>query len=274
MITDLDGIINGLANQVQVAPINKASIATQAAGGFSSLWRATGIPAQGAIPAAAAICDKTLTGALLNFTNAGGGESLYLARVFMVSGNSGTNISVYDRLAHMGGLSGVTTGSQTAGVDITSLAGTRCAADFSDVTWWADIYADVGTSAQTCTVTYTRYPGGAGNTGRTTTFTLGGASPANQDSRSYQIIPTGADKIQSIESVSIPVSTGTAGSWGITASKSLSSVSLGLSNAGEVYDWAQLGLPAVPNDACLYFVAICGTTSTGTLIGSAKLIRG
>ena len=51
-------------------------------------------------------------------------------------------------------------------------------------------------------------------------------------------------------------------------------MSLGNANAGEVYDWQMLGLPKVEDDACPFMVMICGTTTTGTLIGSAKLIQG
>ena len=52
-ILSVDDVVAGMTQRSQSLIIAKASIATQAAAGFSSLWRATGVPAQGAIPAAA-----------------------------------------------------------------------------------------------------------------------------------------------------------------------------------------------------------------------------
>jgi len=271
MIATLDQLIAALANNSEPAVINKASIATQAAGGFSSLWRATGTPAQGAIPGAAAICTKSLLGALKGFASAGGGESVYLGRLFLLSGNSATSVQLHDRLAHMGGLSGTVTTAQTVGVDVTSLIGSRCAADCQAVQWWIEQYTAIGTTAVSATVTYTD---ALGNAGKTVSVSIGGASPLNQPSRMFPI-PAPADgiAIKSIQTIQ-HATTGTAGSYGITATRSLGGLSLGLANSGVVADWAGLGLPQVPNDACIFPIMICGTTSTGVLYGNAELITG
>ena len=63
-ITTRDQIIDGLANNNDRIMWDKASIATQVVGQYCSLWRATGVPGQGAIPSAAAYCTKALTGAV------------------------------------------------------------------------------------------------------------------------------------------------------------------------------------------------------------------
>lgn len=272
-ITTVDGLVDALANNATAFVVNKASIATQAAGGFSSLWRATGTPAQGAIPGAAAVCTKALTGAF-SFNNPVDPVKSYLARGFLLSGNSATDVQVHDRLAHMGGLSGTVTTAQTVNVDVSgssnNLDARRGDSNYSDVQWWIEIYTDIGTTAVTATVTYTN---AAGTSGRTTTVSIGGASPLNQDSRMFPIIGNGGEFIQSIQSIQ-HVTTGTAGSYGITATRSLGGMSLGLANAGQVYDWALLGLPRVHDDACLFMVMICGTTSTGALYGTFKLVQG
>ncbi len=274
-ITTRDGLVNAMGNASQIMLVNKATIANQAAAGWSSLWRATGTPGQGAIPSTAAICDRSLLGTLV-YNNAGGGSSSYLSRLALAAGNANTLVQIHDRLAHMGGLSGVTTGAQTVGVDVSSLRGTRCASDCSDVQWWAEIYTDIGVTGQTCTVTYTHDDGtGPGLTGQTFTFTLGGASPANRASRLFPLVPsTAGHKIRSIQSVNIGTSTGTAGSWGITATKVLTDCQLQTANATQVMDWSQLGLPKVPTDACLMLVMLAGTTSTGTLIGNVQMSQG
>jgi hypothetical protein len=276
-ITTLDGLVAALGGSgVQTAVINKASIATQATSGYSSLWRGTGTPAQGAIPSTAAVIDKTLSGALINFTNAAGGQSVYLAHAAILNAtNSSMTFELHDRLAHMGGLSGVTTGNQTVSVDVSgtgsNMAARRGASGYVDVQWWAEIYTDIGTTGQTCTVTYTN---AAGTPSQTTTFTLGGASPANQDSRIFPIIGNGGEFIQSIQTVSIGTSTGTAGSWGITATRKLAVISAPLLNVTTVADWAQLGLPKIENDACLFGISLCGTTTTGNWLGQFRFITG
>lgn len=271
MITTLDQLIDAMANASESIVISKASIATQAAGGFSSLWRATGTPGQGAIPGAAAVCTKSLLGALKDFANAGGGESVYLGRLFLLSGNSATDVQLHDRLAHMGGLSGTVTAAQTVNLSVASLIGSRCNADCQSVQWWIEQYTDIGTTAVSATVTYTD----ANDVGsKTVSVGIGGASPLNQDSRMF-LIPDPADgvAIKSIQTIQ-HATTGTAGNYGITATKAIGGLSLGLANNGSVADWASLGLPRVPNDACIFPIMICGTTSTGTLYGNAKLITG
>ena len=63
-ISTRDQLIDGLGNNNSRILLDKASIASQAAGTFVSLWRATGQPGQGAIPAAVAVCNNALTGAI------------------------------------------------------------------------------------------------------------------------------------------------------------------------------------------------------------------
>jgi hypothetical protein len=120
--------------------INKASIANQAAGGWSSLWRATGTPAQGAIPGAAEVCTDDLTGAIGAIPTPAAGQRNALLAAALASSNAGTTVQIVDRLAHMGGLSGTVATAQTANVSVVSLAGARCASDYHDVSWWLEIF--------------------------------------------------------------------------------------------------------------------------------------
>ena len=66
-ISTLDGMFNALANNSSRLVIDKASIANAAAAQYHSLWRATGQPGQGAIPAGVANCNHTLLGGF-NYT--------------------------------------------------------------------------------------------------------------------------------------------------------------------------------------------------------------
>ena len=54
-ITTVDKLVDAMANNSTRIVIDKASLSNAVAGQFQSLWRATGQPGQGAIPAAAAI---------------------------------------------------------------------------------------------------------------------------------------------------------------------------------------------------------------------------
>lgn len=269
-ITTIDGVLAALGNNAQNLVINKATIATQIAGGFTSLWRATGIPAQGAIPAAAAECVNTLLGAL-GFTNPGSGNS-HLGRAMLLSGNAATDVQFHDRLAHMGGLSGTVTTAQTANVDVSTatnnMALRKGDANYSDVQWWLEWYTATGSTAVTATITYTN---AAGTSGRTTTVAIPASTAA---SRMLPIIGNGGEFIKSIQSVTLSATTATAGSFGVTATRALSGISMGLANAGVVYDWAMLGFPRVHDFACVMLVMVPGTTSSGSLYGTGKIVQG
>ena len=104
-ISTRDGIIDGLANNNNRIIWDKASLATQVVGQYCSLWRATGVPAQGAIPAAAAYCTKALAGAI-GFDNQTGPATSYLGYHTLLCSAANTNLEIHDRLAHMGGLNG------------------------------------------------------------------------------------------------------------------------------------------------------------------------
>lgn len=176
-ITTLDGLIAGLASR-QMLTIYKGSISTQGANGFTSLWRASGNPAQGAIPSTAETCTKALTGTW-NFTNPSSGNS-YLSNL-TIEGAASHQLIIYDRLQHMGGLSGTTATAQTVGISIP--ANRNAAYTDPDLEWFCEIYTDIGTSGQTATVTYVD----ESDASQTFTFTLGGTSPLNQDSRLFPL---------------------------------------------------------------------------------------
>lgn len=275
-------VLAALLGATQPFVINKATIANQAAAGYCSLFRATGTPTQASIPSTAAVCDKTLTGALINQTNASGNDARGNPKKNYIGGldvtclaNLPSQLIFYDRLAHMGGLSGTSTSSQTVGVDVSgsgSSLNSRRLSDYSDVRWFIEIYTDIGTSGQTLTITYTN---AAGTGSRTTTMTVGGASPANRAGRMFEIIPTNnsSEKIQSIQSAQFGTTTGTAGSFGVTALKQI--LLLPQRFVGDDGGWDPLELMReVPPDACLAMMALCGTTSSPTPNGTGFLITG
>lgn len=272
-ITTYDGLVAGLASSQQYC-INKASIATQGANGFTSLWRATGCPTQGSIPTVTGTsCYATLTGAIGPLT-VGSDLTGYIANL-SICGSISHQFYLYDRLMHLGGLLGTASGA-TALVDCTvstlSYLSTRGGRDdYSEIEWWLDIYSDIGTTARVITFTYT----GPSASGQTCTLSYGGSSPLNQNDRCFRIIPaTGGSAIVSIQSFSPAASTGTAGSWGITASRKLTMNTMGQVNVGMSYDFAGVGMPKVYNNSCIEMRILSSSTSSGVVIGSLNIIQG
>ncbi|MBP7466163.1 MAG: hypothetical protein KA776_07880 [Pseudoxanthomonas sp.] len=276
-ITTRDQLIDALGNNSSRLVIDKASISNAAAGQFHSLWRATGQPGQAAIPAAAAVCNNALTGAL-NFAQQTSPATTYGTWANAMCSNNATTLEIHDRLMHMGGLSGTSTGSQTVNLDINAnlasnnLDARKGDANFSDVQWWMEWYTDTGGTAVTATVGVTYNDG--------TTGTLSVALAATR--RASLMIPlngfipaAAAGKyIRDIDTVQLSATTGSAGSFGFTATRPRMTMPLSLANKMETFDWAALGLPEIFNSSCLMILQVASTTTTGTVRGGAKLSHG
>ena len=261
-----DKMIEAIAAGMRV-PIYKASMANMAAGYLCSLWRAAGNPSwqQGAIPGTAATPNDSLAGGIILPAFSGKIGRIY--RFAPVCNTIGT-FMLYDRLAHMGGLVGSVATAQTVDLAIaTALSEGRCAADISNVEWFIEVYTDVGTTAANGTVTYTDRNDA---TGKTITLSgLFGASPLNRAGRCVPIVPTDGIPIKSIQSVTLSVSTGTAGNFGVTARKLLCEVPQLIANVtSPLIDAVSIGMPEIKETACLEMLVLCSTTSTGVMFGS------
>ena len=274
-ITTLDGLVNAMGNNTSRIVLDKASIASQAAGTYVSLWRATGQPAQGAIPAAAAVCNNALTGAI-NFTQQTSPATTYGGWLNGVSTNAAMTLEIHDRLMHMGGLSGILTTAQTVNLDIAAnLASNDIAArigdaNYSDIQWWLEWYTATGATAVTATVGVTYNDG--------TTGTLSAALAATRPA-SFMLPLNGLNTstgkfIRDVDTVTLSATTGTAGSFGVTATRPRMTLPLNVANKMEVADWQLLGLPEIVNSSCLFPLVLTSTTSSGTLRGGGKLIHG
>ena len=262
-----DKLITAVAGG-SLVPIYKSSLANQAAGYITALWKATGtyLWGAGSNPTTFAVCDDTLTGgiSLPSFSTSKG----YILKFTPIGATINTWM-IHDRLGHMGGLDATATGQQTLGpMTLTTASGNgRCASDGSDVEWFAEMYTDIGTSAQTCTITYTDQT----DTSRTCTISLGGTSPLNRASRCVQIIPNAGQTIKSLVYSQLGGSTGTAGNYGFTARKKLCAIGQYVANiAPPGCDAVSLGIPEIKETSCLELLCLCSTTSTGILYGDMK----
>jgi hypothetical protein len=237
-----------------------------AAGYVCALWRATGGVGwlQGAIPGAAANPDDTLAGGILLPAFSGTTGRVYR---FAPVGTLAGVYYLYDRIGHMGGLSGTNTGVQAVNLAIaTPLASGRCLATMTDVGWYLEIYTDIGTTAANITVTYTD----SADVGSKTIVISGfsGASPLNRVGRCVRLNPSDGVAIKSVQSVQLSGTTGTAGSFGVTARVLKCSVGQSIANAmGVGVDAISIGLPEIKDSVCLELLQTCTTTSTGILLG-------
>ena len=273
-IASRDELINALANNTSRIVIDKASIANAAAGQLFSLWRATGVPGQGAIPAAAALCDNTLVGAI-GFTQQTAPVTSYLAWLRALTGNATTTIEFHDRIAHMGGLNGTLATAQTVGIDATTIGGSgipasrRGDANYSDLQWWIEVYTDLGATGVNATINVTYDDASTGNLA----VVALGASP--RAGRLYPLVSAVAGRfIRAVNNITLSATTGAAGSFGVTVTRPRTGIDTLVANKAEAYDWAALGLPEVPNGACLQMIVNCSTTSTGILRGQGKIAHG
>lgn len=276
-ISTRDQLIDALGNNSSRFVIDKASIASQAAGTFVSLWRATGQPGQGAIPAAAAVCDHTLAGAL-GFAQQVAPATSYGAWTNASCSNSAMTLEIHDRLMHMGGLNGTLTTAQTVNLDVNANLASgnidkrKGDSNFSGIQWWLEWYTATGLTGVTATVSVTYNDGTSG----TLSASLAATRPASFMLPLNGLIPAAAagKYIRAVDSVQLGTTTGTAGSFGVTATRPRMTMPLPLANKMEVFDWAALGLPEVANSSCLFPIVLTSTTSTGTVRGGGKLAHG
>ncbi len=277
-INTRDELIDALGNNTSRIVIDKSSIANLVAGQYASLWRATGQPAQAAIPGTTAAIPTSATLGAMGFTNQTAPATSYLGWLFGSSANSAMTIEIHDRVGHMGGLVGNITTSQTVGLDLSSgglnLVSARLGdSNFSDLQWWMEWYTDTGATASNATINVTFNDGTSADL---TVVAVGGTVRAGRMIPLTPLIPTAHQGkfIRDVNTVILSASTGTAGNFGFTATRPRTAQPMPVANLTNTWDWAQLGLPEIPNDACLQIVMLTSTTSTGLLRGGGKIAHG
>jgi hypothetical protein len=277
-ITTLDKLVDALANQSSRIVMDKASVANTASGQFHSLWRASGQPGTGAIPTAASVCDNTTVGCF-GFDQQVAPETSYLGYLSWGGTSAPTVTEIHDRLMHMGGLSGTSITSQTVNLDLnanlatSNLDARKGDANYSDVQWWLEWYADTGATVATATVSVTYNDG---TTGNLTGISLAATRRASFLVPLNNLIPAAAAGkfIRDVDSLLLSISTGTIGNFGVTATRQRAVLPTEIANFGKIFDWSQLGLPEIFNGSCLFPLMLAGGTSTGTLRGQGKIAHG
>ncbi len=268
-ITTRDQLIAALS-QSRHALFDKTSIANAVAGRFYSLWKAGGFPGVGPTPTTQAICNAATVGAL-PYLPFNAPSINYLAWVDVATTLATSTLEIHDRLCHQGGLVGNVATLQNTNLPLT-LAGVPAEriglTDFSQLQWWLEWYTDTGATGVNATVTCTFDDDTTGNV----VIALAATSRA---SGLYQILPAAGKKgIKAVNSVTLSISTGTAGAFGVTCTRYRAGFFTVVANKAEVFDWAALALPDLHPDSCLQLIQLCSTTSTGNSKGVCRIVGG
>jgi hypothetical protein len=261
-ITSENGLIAALASGQLFSSYYQSVSATS--GRITSLWSVGGQPGAGGTPSTGAGAVPTsATAGAIPLVNPTGSNTLYLARL-TASSSVANFLRIYDRLVHTSGLSGTVTTAQT----VNTVAITRTYS--TPVSAWLEIYSALGSTATVATISYTNQ---AGTTGRTGTASIP-ASPAFANVFPIAL-QSGDTGVQSVQSVTLSVSTGTAGNFGITLASFLGSVGIpGAGLALPPVNFAALGLPVIQPNACLAALTVATTTGTGNIWAEMTLAQG
>ncbi len=268
-ITTRDGLIASMTAGQQYL-IAKNSSGTSMSGRLFSLWTSTGAPTAGATPSTATTCDRTTQGAI-PLPAPSGSNTWYLHGFEMTNGATPVAVALYDRAAHMGGLSGTVTTAQT--VDVSAPA--RFASK-AGVYAYLECYTSLGSVASaTVTMSYTNQDGTSGRTG-----TLSGGIPASMIGRTllgpFELEGTDTG-VSSVQTVTSTTSTTTAGNFGITLGRRVVAGMMTGSTSGGGFrlGYAETGLPDVGASPCLWLVVMSVTTGTQPAVtGGLQLCQG
>lgn len=261
-IVTLDQFKAELSSQREIISVNCTTLTT-VAGRTYDTWR-TSAPL-GTVPTASVVPTNNTLGALGQRTPSSGQLSLTGARFSSL--NPG-NYIICDRLCHSGGLSGVTTGAQTT--NLPSAAITRGTG--VGVMIGLTIYTQIGTTATTVTASYTNITPTAGRT--TTAVQIGGTGFREANRMILLPYQAGDIGVNSVESVTLAATTGTAGVIGVTLFRPLFVICVsdttGVMSAGGFISGNTFGgIPAIPDGACLFAMSIMAGTNS---IGSGALL--
>lgn len=268
-ITTYDTLVAGFASG-QSFLISKASIANTVAAQYHSLWRATGVPTQPAIPTATVATVVTAvtdtTGAINFGMTVATGQTAYIAKL-AIADSIANSIFICDRLLHSGG--NVTNTTALTAISAANLPNDRelDLTNYSDIHWFMEFYADGGATGGNCTFTYD-------SPTSSTQTSIVVVSNTPRASRLFEIIPNQGHPIVRLKSYRFTTSTGTAGSFGITAVKEHGMFPSNTANVGALYDFAQVGLHVIPPTGHLMMYVLCSTTSTGIVTGLIRIIKG
>jgi hypothetical protein len=262
-IATVDDVVSGLTAK-QARPFFKTFSAPKGAGAFQSGWLATGIPGAGAAaPAYTAgsgyACSGTTAGALA-YTN--GAVQNWLAKAFACITQPGILI-VADRLWSCSGM-GFASGTYT--VTTPGNLPARVTDGGIGAELWVENFVAAGAASGVLTANYKN------ELGATKAGTIAAVVSAPVIGQMQPVsLQTGDKGISQLTSVGISA-TWTSGSFGMTIAERLAEIEVVGANLGKTMDWASLGLPQIPADACLMFIFLANSATVPVVLGRLEFI--
>lgn len=262
--TDLSNLVNNMTGGGSAQPqhpffwvdnrVGAAAATATIAGRMHSLWtynKSNG--ATGAVPTTVAAPTSATTGAI-PFTNPGGGRELHFMG-WEGALSQQEVVILYDRLLHIGGLSGTSTSAQTVAGTLTRNTG----GEANQI--WIEINGQIGTTATTITASYTNQ---AGTSGRTTQAVAIGGTNNREVTRIIPLtLQSGDTGVQAVASVTLAATTGTAGDFGVVIARPIAFANNENAGSSFIRDYIA-GMPAssvIPADACLALAIMSGSTT-------------
>jgi hypothetical protein len=236
-------------------------------GRLSSLWAWIGSPGHGVYPTSGVYPTRATAGALAQ-ANPGGGREKWLTGVTASALTYGTLI-LYDRIAHIGSLSGTSTSAQTVSL---TLSGLRYSSG-AGVQIWLEIHTAIGTTGTTITASYTNQ---AGTSSQTTQATTWGATN-NREKDRIVVLPlaSGDSGVQAVASVTAAGTTSTAGAFGVVLARPLLYIPISGASLAVARDLVT-GLPSlqkIETDACLAWAWHANTTTAPQVFASVHSVE-
>lgn len=242
--------------------IDSAAANATVAGKWTSLWRYNkSRGGSGAVPSTPVAPDNATRGGLMH-TDASGGRDKWLLGQGAISSSPGA-LLLYDRLLHDGGMVSNTTSAQTVGGTLTRNTG----GEGNQI--WAEIYTLIGTTATTITASYTNQAGVSGRT--TKPVAIGGTGNREPERMLPLPLQDGDTGVQSVQTISLTATTGTAGNIGITIMKPIGIAIIAASGTGYWRDFVSglPGLPKIDPGACLTAAILMNSTTAPQLMLAA-----
>jgi len=262
-INTVDDIASGLALSKKCNCLKNITV-PKAIGSFQSSWLGVGIPGAGAIPPAYTVgsgytCDRTTAGAI-SYTN--GAVKNWIAKLFASSTIAGT-LFIYDRLWSCSGF-GFALGAKS--VTTPGNLPARITDNGLGCELWVEQFVAAGAASGTLTVAYVA-PGGGAESGVIPAVVsaplIGQVQPVP-----LQVGSTGVRQLTSVNNSA----TWTSGSFGMSIVKPIAEIELPLAGIGKTLDWAALGLPALTNDMCLFYIWQGGAATANQVMARMSII--
>jgi hypothetical protein len=268
-INSIDDIANGLSNAQKFNFIKVPIANLKTIGAYGSLWLASGMPSAGQGPpiwnsAGSGVFTCTGSGTLGTIILNPPVINQYLAKLSGTANIAGTLI-IADRLWACGALGFSANGSTIPNPwDLPArITDSGCGCEL-----WMEVYTTaMGAASGSLTAIYTNPEGTGSRIGRIQTLV---SAPAAAQMQPVSL-QSGDYGIKQLNKVALSA-TSTSGSFGMTILKRIAEIPIPLSGAGNLLDWASLGLPVISPSACIMFLWQGVATTAAVVVGSFSVI--